>query len=71
MAAVPECDSGTGRDELYVVFDGVKVAKRGYPRTPQAGTWVAIEPGFEVYDGEKFEDGSGELVIIKNGIRVQ
>jgi hypothetical protein len=71
MAAVAERDSKTGRDELYIMFDGVRIAKRGYPKTPQAGTWVPIEPGFEVYDGEKLEDGSGELVIIKNGVRVQ
>jgi hypothetical protein len=39
-----------GRD-FYVVVDGVKVAKRGYPGTPQAGTWVSIEPGWEVVGG--------------------
>jgi hypothetical protein len=25
-------------------------ARRGYPDTPEAGTWVPIEPGWEVKD---------------------
>lgn len=37
----------TSRD-IFVVVDGVKVARRGRPRTPQAGTWVTLEPGYVV-----------------------
>jgi hypothetical protein len=33
-----------GKD-IFVVFNGVRVAKRGHPNTPQAGTWIALEPG--------------------------
>jgi hypothetical protein len=40
------------------VFDGRRIAKRGNPGTLQAGTWVLLEPGFQVV-----VDG-GELVII-------
>ena len=41
-----ECD---GRD-IFVIADGVKIAKRGHPGTPQAGTWVSLEPGWRVLD---------------------
>jgi len=40
------------RKDLFVVVDGVGVAQRGYPGTPQEGTWVSLEPGWEVIDGE-------------------
>ena len=55
---VPASESETGLDETYVVFDGKRIAKRGNPGTLQAGTWVSLEPGFQV-----LVDG-GELVII-------
>jgi hypothetical protein len=35
---------------MFVVVDGLKVAKRGRPNTRQAKTWVPIEPGWEVID---------------------
>jgi hypothetical protein len=35
---------------MFVVVDGLKVAKRGRPNTRQAKTWVPIEPGREVID---------------------
>jgi hypothetical protein len=58
--------SGDGRGvNLYVVFDGVRIARRGYPGTPQAGTWVSIEPGFEVI-------ANGKHILIKHdGVTVQ
>jgi hypothetical protein len=61
MVAVPAKESGTGRDELYFEVNGKRVAKRGYPGTPQAGTWVSIEPGFEV------TTKGDELVVTYNG----
>jgi hypothetical protein len=33
------------------VLDGFKIAQRRDAGTPQARTWVAIEPGWEVVDG--------------------
>jgi hypothetical protein len=39
----------TGED-IFVVKDGVLIAKRGRPGTPQAGTWVSLEPGWSVTD---------------------
>jgi hypothetical protein len=56
--AVPASESESGRDEVYVVYDGRRIAMRGNPGTPQAGTWVALEPGFEV------TVNGGELVVI-------
>jgi hypothetical protein len=32
-------------DDLFIVFNGVRIAKRGYPDTAQAKTWVSLEPG--------------------------
>jgi hypothetical protein len=50
---------------MFVVFDGVRIARRGRRGTPQARTWVSIEPGFAVYD---YPAG---IVVIRDGIRVQ
>jgi hypothetical protein len=36
--------------DMFVVVDGLKVAKCGRPNTRQAKTWVPIEPGWEVID---------------------
>jgi hypothetical protein len=45
----------TGSD-IFVVCEGVKIARRGYPGTPQAGTWVSLEPGHRVLDKGKASD---------------
>jgi len=37
-----------GKD-AFVVYNGVRIAKRGQPHTPEAGTWVPLEPGFRVF----------------------
>jgi hypothetical protein len=36
-----------GRD-IFVIFNGLKIAKRGRPGTPDARRWVSIEPGYDV-----------------------
>ena len=52
---------------FFVEIDGVRIARRGYPGTPQAGTWVSIEPGWEVLDGK-----DPETIAIKyNGFTIQ
>ena len=52
--------------DMFVVVDGVKIARRGYPGTSQAGTWVSLEPGWEVVD-----DGRRNTIAIKhNGVSV-
>jgi hypothetical protein len=46
-----------GNPELVVRVDGMVIAKRGLPDTPQAKTWIPLEPGFRVIDGKKKRDG--------------
>jgi hypothetical protein len=44
----PDCRLvGEGYD-LFIVFNGTKIAVRGKPGSPQARTWVVLEPGFSV-----------------------
>jgi hypothetical protein len=31
-------------------IDGVRIAQRGLPGSPQAKTWVSLEPGWKVTD---------------------
>ena len=47
--------------EFYVVFDGQRVAYRGQPDTPEAGTWVSIRPGYQVED---IDNGDGIAVWV-------
>jgi hypothetical protein len=56
---------GDGTD-IYVTVDGVKIARRGSPGTPQAKIWVSLEPGWSVID-QKFLEG---IVIEYNEVRV-
>lgn len=51
--------------DIFVVVDGVRIAQRGHPGTPQARTWVSLEPGWTVRDCQ-----SGDLEIEHNGVRV-
>jgi hypothetical protein len=65
MSRQPECImKGDGRD-MFIIFNGVKIAKRGHPGTPKAKTWISLEPGYTVLDGD------GEIVVVKNGVSVQ
>ena len=41
----------TGED-VFVFFDGKKIAMRAHPGTPQAGTWVSLEPDYTVRDAD-------------------
>ena len=52
--------------DLFLVVDGLRIAKRGDPGTPQAGTWISLEPGWTVRDRE----GGGAIEIEHNDIRV-
>jgi hypothetical protein len=49
--------------DVFVVYNGVRIAKRGQPNSPQAGTWVSLEPGFRVCD----KDYPEKLVIERDG----
>ena len=37
-------------DDVFVLVDGVKIAKRGLPDTAHAMTWIILEPGWIVRD---------------------
>ena len=60
---VKECKIECDGNDIFVVADGVKIAKRGYLGTVQAGTWVSLEPGWRVLDCQgTYTDESGEEV---------
>ena len=50
--------------DVFVAVDGVRVARRGYPGSPQARTWVSVEPGWEVLDSDE------GIIIRHNGVAV-
>jgi hypothetical protein len=54
-------------DDCFVVFQGVRIAKRGHPGTAWAKTWISLEPGWRVLDTANL---SG-LVIEKDGTVLQ
>ena len=56
--------------DLYAVFQGVRIAKRGAKGTPQARTWISLEPGYRVRD-EYGERGALTIVIEYCFTRVQ
>jgi hypothetical protein len=67
-ANAPECNflaeeskSAPCGCDLFVIFDGKRIARRGYPGTPQAGQWVSLMPGFAVADTD---NGRGLVVEI-------
>jgi hypothetical protein len=60
----PTCAMEFTGDDVFIVFNGVRIAKRGYPDTPQAKTWVSLEPGWRVLDGED------SIAIEQHGVRV-
>ena len=45
--------------DVFVVFNGVRIAKRGDPDTPQAGIWVSLKPSYRVFD----KDYPAKLVV--------
>jgi hypothetical protein len=59
--------------DIFVVVDGGKIAKRSHPDTPQAKTWVSLEPGWVVLDGPALTDPDEEssyVEISHHGVRV-
>jgi hypothetical protein len=42
-------------DDIFVVVNGIKVAKRARPGTPLARTWVSLEPGWRVSGTERLD----------------
>jgi hypothetical protein len=46
----PVCELHNEGDELFVLVDGVKIAKRRAPGPTQVKTWIMLEPGWIVRD---------------------
>ena len=60
-AKAPSFELQADGTDLYAVFQGVRIAKRGPKGTPQARTWISLQPGFRVRD----EPGKcGKLTIV-------
>ena len=56
-----ECDG----ESIFIVFNGERIAKRGRFDSPQAKTWVSLEPGWTVLD-----EPDGIIAIVHEGVRV-
>ena len=55
---VSAANSETGKDELYLIVGGERVAYRGHPDTLDAGTWVSLHPDrFKVHNEDGWNDG--------------
>ena len=67
MKTPPKAEIESDGRDLFVVFNGVKIAKRGQPGSAQAGQWISLEPGYRVLDGPDLES----IVIEYQGARLQ
>jgi FHA domain len=72
VEAVPEDPSRPGgATDLYLIFDGKRIAKRGKPGTLHAMTWIPLEPGVVVRDVPMPESESGWGMVVEiNSVRV-
>jgi hypothetical protein len=48
-------------DDVFVVFNGIRIAKRS-----DYATWISLEPGWQVFDTKE-----RDLTIEYNGARIQ
>jgi hypothetical protein len=63
---LPTVELRTVEGELFVVVDGLNIAKRGKPGSPHAGRWIAVEPGWSILELE----GGNRLQISYDGARI-
>jgi hypothetical protein len=49
-------------DDMFVLHQGKRVAKRGRAGTPEAGRWIPLEPGYEVFDNDGSYSNRGCLL---------
>jgi hypothetical protein len=50
MNDYPVCELHNEGEDVFVLVDGVKIAKRGRPNNSQSVIWVMLEPGWMVRD---------------------
>ena len=51
MGQEPVCEiHRDDNDDVFILIDGMKIAKRGLPDTAHAMTWIMLEPGWIVRD---------------------
>jgi hypothetical protein len=53
MSDDPVCELHNDGDDVFVLVDGMKIAKRGRPYTAEALMWIMLEPGWIVRDVER------------------
>jgi hypothetical protein len=53
MSDDPVCELHNDGEDVFVLVDGVKIAKRGRPDTAQAMTCIMLEPGWIVRDVQR------------------
>jgi hypothetical protein len=51
---------------FFIEVEGVKIAMRGLPGTPEAETWISLEPGWEVTD----DPDSSSIAITNNNVKM-
>ena len=66
LAAMHTCEFEATDDDIFVLLDGVRIAKRGSPNTLEARTWISLEPGYTVRDNADLT----QLIIELEGVRV-
>ena len=48
---------------VFVVYNGIRIAHRVDPNTPEAGIWVSLKPGYRVF----YKDYPAKLVVECDG----
>ena len=48
MNKIREVQVGSDGKDIYVYVQGLPIAKRGHPNTPEARTWICLIPGYTV-----------------------
>ena len=47
---LPKTEMASDGRDIFIVIDGVRVAKRGRSSTAEASTWVTLVPGWGIRD---------------------
>src|SRR5262249_9440059 len=72
VETVPEDPSRPeGATDIYLIFDGRRIAKRGKPGTLHPMHWICVEPGVVVRDVPMPKSESGWSMVVEiNNVRV-